>query len=88
MTMTWTVLGMRRSTVLELLLRSGSPDDSYATTHRARQGCTAQLGLYGEYLRSGAGVEVSERSIVVSLASSARSAASRLTASGSASRLC
>ena len=49
---------------------------------------TAQLGLYGEYLKSGAGVEVSERSIEVSRESSVRSAASLAAASGSASSAC
>ncbi len=47
-----------------------------------------QFGLYGVLRRSGAGVAVSDRSMVVSRASSARSLVSRPTASGSASSVC
>src|SRR5262249_21779154 len=47
-----------------------------------------QFGLYGEDRRSVAGVEPSEESSAVSLASSARSAVSLVTASGAASRSC
>jgi hypothetical protein len=36
MTMAWTVLGMRRSTVLELLFAAEVLMTPYPTTHRAR----------------------------------------------------
>src|SRR5215471_2601968 len=48
----------------------------------------SQFELYGEFRRSGAGVAVSVRSMVVSLDSSIRSVTSRCRASGSASRAC
>jgi hypothetical protein len=68
--------------------RPAPTDLSTTVPAELRADAVVQFGLYGVLRRSAAGIEVSARSSVVSLSSSARSVASRRAASGSASRAC